>query len=738
MKRLTAASSLLLLALSPTLASARADLDPKSASLRIESGALRTYDFERPESLMGLQLTLWADVQSFLPKLERTPITNVDQVKSMLVEGTDVVEGTHALRLGKGGYGLAIVDPALFGELARGRFEVTFWARADGAVPQLHVVYDRSIDNVYAGNLGFATVRGIRTGRETTDGWAEFAATPLDGSVWGMPVQAIAITPSAAADGKTSFLIDALEIRKVEGKIIEPKACTQQTAEAVCGAEGECMYGRCVSATATWGVLPSLAQRTEVAERWVQLGTRFIGDRNGAINGTKILLPNARAIAKTAVSSRQFYGGLNRLVNLLRDNHTSFGSPGGINVLSPQVRGGGSGVVGACFGVVEKDIAGGGLGYAVFRATETSPTGVPLKRGDLVLAIDGRDPKEWVDEMYPLVATTLPNDPAADWGPSANDLARLVSARASTLTIGRCASSAACTGSARQVITIDIAKPAFEAVTGDLTPLLSRGIGCTQRFSESVTAAAPPSSNEDPVKIETGAGGETRVSFDGFVGEKVWRSQMSSVFNGVNTKVLMDARMGHGGFYDTVEYLFNLTRGTSEPIGVFSMGRGTYDLVDPPWLLSRLGQCTGEPTSNADFWLCFQGHANGFYAKQASPPGASTRIAWVNTYDVSANDFMPRLLKGRTNVRIFGPHPTAGAFGAIAELPPLLTGYSGGSLQVQDARFSSDLQSAATARWESGHGVIPDTVVVEKLSHAIDGVDTMIEAATAWLASGSP
>ena len=207
---------------------------------------------------------------------------------------------------------------------------------------------------------------------------------------------------------------------------------------------------------------------------------------------------------------------------------------------------------------------------------------------------------------------------------------------------------------------------------------------------------------------------------------------MSGVFEGKPARVLMDARMGHGGYYTTVEHLFHLLRGTSEPMGVISMGRGTYDMTDPPWLMSRLGACTDQ---GSDMWGCFAGSANGFFASRATPPGAATKIAWLNTHDVSANDFMPRLLQGRTGVRIFAPHPTSGAFGAVSQLPGLASGWSGGSIQVQDARFAPDLASAAAARWESGHGVEPDVVVAQKLSDAINGVDTILEAATAWLAA---
>ena len=84
---------------------------------------------------------------------------------------------------------------------------------------------------------------------------------------------------------------------------------------------------------------------------------------------------------------------------------------------------------------------------------------------------------------------------------------------------------------------------------------------------------------------------------------------------------------------------------------------------------------------------------------------------------------------------MFGPHPTSGAFGAVGSLPGVWTNWSGGSIQIQDSRFGSDMTEASNARWESGHGVAPDTVVTQKLSDAIVGVDTIVTVATAWLES---
>lgn len=733
MKRLLWAPALFVALGLPLTAHARADFDPALNGLRIVPGALKVLDFESMEGLAGVELTSWADNEGF-PKLDRTKITDEAQLADRFTSAADAVEGGRALRLGDG-KGLAITDEALFAQVEGGRFEVSLWTRADGAAPVVQVLYDRDPENVYGGRAQYALVRAIRTGRETTDGWAEYATGPLDGNVWGVPARAVVILPTLYNnDKKASFLVDALEIRAVDGKPVSPVACTQANVDAVCGAEGDCMFGHCISSTATWGANPPAAHRAEIAERWVQFSTRFMGDRNAAKNGATILAPEARELAKTAPSSRQFYGGLNRLVNLLRDNHTTFGSPSNFTSFAPQVQQGSSSVMGACFGVVEKDIMGGGLGFAVFRAAEVPTSGTPLKTGDVLVQIDGKDPKAWVDEVWPRYATTLPNDPRADWGSVAGDLSSLITTRASTVTLERCTSASSCGPEARQQITIDIGRIVYEVLTSPTSGSSGERFACTQRFSNSVNAESPGGFGEDPVLTAKGAGGETRVQFDGFVGDSAWRDSMTSVFSSGAATVLMDARMGHGGYYTTVEHLFHLLRGTNEPMGVFSVGRGTYDMTDSPSLLGRLSSCVGDGFGS-DFWSCYAGNANGFFSQQASPPGAATKIAWLNTRDVSANDFMPRLLKGRSGFKIFAPHPTSGAFGAVLPLPTVASGWSGASIQIQDARFAPSLDAVGEARWESGHGVEPDLVVVQKLSDALYGIDTIVTMATDWLAS---
>jgi hypothetical protein len=713
-------------------AAARSDFDAATGRVTLPTDALRVYGFETPASLVGLERVTWADGNGF-PVLEHTPITKPEDVVGLETSAPDdVLEGSHGLRLG-GGKGVAVTEPALFAELAAGRFEVLVWGRADGAPPQIQVSYDLDPEQALSGFSAFAQVRAVRTGRQTSDGWAEYGTGPLDGTVFAVPARAVIVAPSPFAPSNASFLLDALEIRKVSGRPVAPVACTQATVDQVCGAEGDCMFGRCVSSTVTWGVLPPPPHRAEIAERWAFWSTRLIGDRRAAINGKDILAPEARRLAAEAKSSREFFGGMTRLVNLLRDNHTSFGSPANFSRFAPQLQQGTSSLLGACFGLVEKDIAGGGLGFAVFKAAGQPASGVPLQVGDVVTKIDGQDPKSWVDANWPRFATALPNDPASDWGSVASDLSRLVVTRASNVTLLRCGSPSSCTDESAQTLTIDIGELAYKAVTEALPSNAPRSFVCSPRFTPSVKTVLPESNDgNDPVSVELGEAGETRVQFDGFVAGAAWRSAMTGVFSGRPSKVLMDAREGHGGLYDAVDHMLGLLRGKADTITVLSVGRGATSLLDPPWLFDRVSSCTTETADNQ--WACFVGASIGLVASAADPPGASTKVAWVNTHDVSANDYMPRLLKGRAGFRVFGPHPTAGAFGAIVPLPPVAAGWSGGSIQIQDSRFAVDAASLRAARWESGNGVAPDEVVVQKLSDALAGTDTLLAAASAWLA----
>ena len=598
--------------------------------------------------------------------------------------------------------------------------------------PRFKSIYDNDATNVYGPTPAPSSASCARFARAAQRMMAgpNIRSGPIDGSEWGVPMIGIIVMPSSRARAGTGFVVDALTVETAPGTPVQPNACKQDTVDATCGAQGECIFGHCINSTLTWGVNPTAAHRKEMAERWVHLSTHMIGDRNAAMNGATNA-PALLALADSALSSRQFLGGMNLFVNRLRDNHTSFGSPSNFTSFTPQIEIGTSSTMGGCFGLVEKDLMGGGLGYAIFAATASPLSGVPLHKGDLLVAIDGVDPKTWVDANYPQSATTLPNDSGSDWGWSATDLSSLITRRASVATFVRCASSTACDAANQTQFDVHVADAIFPALTGTVPTTVSSSLYCSPRFSESATTGdnGGAAAGEDPVYIAAGPNGQRWVEFDGFDGATIWPQQMTAIFADHPAAVLMDARNGHGGLENLLETLFDQVRDVSQPIGVVSLARTSWDQADTADMFTRFGACSLSSESNA----CFLGGATGFFTA-ASAPGINTKIAWLNTTDVSANDFAPRLIKGRASTRIFAPTVTSGAFGAITSLPAMLAGINGASMQVQDSRFATDATGLPGARWETSHGVEPDEVCAETLSDAIAGTDTMLTRASAWLA----
>jgi C-terminal processing protease CtpA/Prc len=105
-------------------------------------------------------------------------------------------------------------------------------------------------------------------------------------------------------------------------------------------------------------------------------------------------------------------------------------------------------------------------------------------------------------------------------------------------------------------------------------------------------------------------------------------------------------------------------------------------------------------------------------------PHTDIPVALLLTWDVSASDFLPYMLKGAPQVRLFGPGPTMGAFGTFFQYS-----FWGGlrwSLGAEDSLSASGLTLC-------GRGVYPDEVVVPKQSDLLEGKDTVHEAALRWL-----
>ncbi len=197
-----------------------------------------------------------------------------------------------------------------------------------------------------------------------------------------------------------------------------------------------------------------------------------------------------------------------------------------------------------------------------------------------------------------------------------------------------------------------------------------------------------------------------------------------------NAKVLVDARCGNGGMFALGKWLVLLLRDLTQPIASFAAPPVALDDADPPWLFEAAWDACAAQWYDVDRCAWAGGQSLQLAAKA---PGAGARIAWLNGDDVSMNDIVPRLLQGREQLKIFGPHPTSGAFGEIAHWSVLPPSWSEGSLQILDMRFGPTPEAARMAPWASGQGVVPDVVVVQKVSDLLAGKDTALQAARAWL-----
>jgi C-terminal processing protease CtpA/Prc len=101
-------------------------------------------------------------------------------------------------------------------------------------------------------------------------------------------------------------------------------------------------------------------------------------------------------------------------------------------------------------------------------------------------------------------------------------------------------------------------------------------------------------------------------------------------------------------------------------------------------------------------------------------------VALIIHRDGSASDYMPYGMKGAPNVKLFGPHPTAGAFSTYISLEWWSFGF----------QFASGDTYGADGSALIGHGVAPDVVVQQKQSDLLAGKDSLHEAALAWVRKG--
>ncbi len=205
-----------------------------------------------------------------------------------------------------------------------------------------------------------------------------------------------------------------------------------------------------------------------------------------------------------------------------------------------------------------------------------------------------------------------------------------------------------------------------------------------------------------------------------------WGDTMERALSSAPPMLVLDQRTGYGGNIDAVAYI----------VGQLYEPMNTALARVIPWLsdtsesarlafetcLSQVGSV--ESCGNYYLW----GPSEYF------PIGGSrdARVALVNGFDVSGNDFLAKFLTFRAApTRIFGYAPTIGAYGVSCRFPELLGEISPMAYQCHDTEFVD--ASGQAYGFESGTGVASNETVYQRQSDAVLGVDTIIARATAWL-----
>jgi hypothetical protein len=714
--RLHIGAGVLLAGLFSFVPSARADFDVERGVARIDA-----------KIGLGFETDLGARTRAAAIG-DATSLPSITPARSEWRVGGGI-EGEHALRV-PAGTAIVAGDLATFAALHGSRVELRFWARADGARPSGRLVFAakdvEGIDLLYPSGL----VDALETGRATDDGWVEYSTGPVDGAL-GARTRLAAIVLEAEADPLAlgskhgAFLVDAVELVDRGPLTARAKSCTLATEDATCGADGACVEGACFDSALVWGALPSVEQRREIVRRQEHVFERLTSDRYGASRTATHFTAPANAAAETATTPRAFWQPFQRGAALVRGAHSRAAGPARYSRLSWAAMTYGRSQWNellACFGLVERDIAGGGRGFAVFAAAPSST----LRTGDIVEKIDGEDPRAWLARAVPFAP--LSSDPDVDDAYQGSVLQSLVPALAQTLEITRCASASSCTGSNATKVVIDLALARASALS---LPWQTQP-ACSVRFTLPVEVPAGADPNAYEAAFESvDTEGVVNVLTNGEPPGPDLAAVVNKAFDRGAAKMLVDKRRGDGGGGDSLQVWGERVR-QDPTFRTFDAGRWSFDAIDPPpAVFAELAGCDDRGFNPVR--ACWAMSAWWANVPAATAKPRPSKIAWLNLVDGSASDYASAYAKGATGVRIFAPNRSMGLFGGLHHLPRFASGLSDPYAQRSDARIGSTWEEVTAAKWHSGRGIDPDEVVVQTASDLLAGRDTMLERARAWL-----
>ncbi len=600
------------------------------------------------------------------------------------------------------GYPIALVVPD-----EAGSYRLRYWVQGD---------CEGGFAVDYADGSPSTTSRAFPTGRVTSDGWLEMETQPVsvDGTAQG--VNARMFLSAYDANTPAAVQIDAVELVP-DGSYEGPQTCVGLDTAGVCGPGRTCLGGECRNARGWYPPLPSDADQAKFIAYW----KRKLHDTFGPYALRQTTLSTAEATLDKmngASDNVDFWSRFTEAIRRLRDAHT-YSRTAALSDVAPRRP------LNVCFfegnADVSQNAAPSEAGLPDVLVSHTGPDHTwGLSQGDRLVAIDGEHPLTWARKlMGPSPWYWEADDP--DQIANIMTLLRDVIARhAKSITIVHCdASKGTCSNKTKTIQVSSIAE-----VDAADSPTL---VGCDNRpFYEIGGAPADHHFGDgfyDPATIIEGhvLGTPAADKVQGLIwntllggsppNDPVAQALTTAVQDFQQARgVILDHREGHGGDAPTANILIKFSRRPYTPFIGYVRTRANDE----------------GPSDAAAGTALFDRYKSQNDIFGSDSARTDVPVALLTTWDVSASDYLPKIMKGGPKVKLFGPGPSMGAFGTFVQYSDW--GVLHWSIGIEDA-IAPDGTTLCT------HGVVPDEIIKPKQSDLLAGHDTVEQTALAWVES---
>ena len=580
-------------------APAAAEFDARRGVV-VSDDAAFAYGFEGPAP--GRSMVAWADGGEVLPAARLAERFTAE----------DGIEGNGVLRVG-GGIGAVHIDAAAWPESLVGRrVEMRLWVRPEGTDVEIQLWWaagdpwpgfsGEAFQGAFLAQMGF-----FPSGRATDDGWLELTSGPVDFALGGrLAPDTLTVFDTRFGGAETEFtaaaapdaraVVDAFEIIDLGPAAVPDAPCRLPRVEDDCGAQGVCLYGRCVDGAAAIGPgLPPPLREAVVARRAFELLT-FGGSRT-----VPALAPALQARFDALVDEpigHRFWVGLQTVFGDSGDGHA--GGP------APTFNTGASDL---CAAPGIADLLDGAPALPLIYRVGSDPI-AELRPGDAIAAIDGLAPFDWLQLTRPYAG--VQGDPAAfdiDAGRGLLDLAALLGAE---LEVHRCGDAAGCAAGEAEVVRVDLGG-AWSDLWADAGSQPANSLLCDYRLGQFGLNGYSSASSRDE--------GPARVlAINGVPGDsRRWRDRVAEAFEDDPELVILDQRVGFGGQDSAVAWV--LERLLPEGFAVGYASAPAVDGWDPAEADAHFATCL-DGVEELSFFDCGIADRSGMVGVGPAPPSS--------------------------------------------------------------------------------------------------------------------